>query len=79
MKIITQKYKPYPLLRAFVVANNFSIDQVARKLQMSRSYYLARINGHSEWTLQDIHKIMALMNEPPERMGEFFPPGGRYD
>lgn len=79
MNIITDKYKPYPLVRAFLTANDIDLDKFARKIGKSKSYVVQRLNGHSEWTQDDMYKALDYMQEPHTEMARFFPPGGRYD
>ena len=64
-------------LRGKFAALGMDQNYIARKIGLDRSSVSLRMTGRREWTLSEIYAVMDLINEPYERLNEYFPKGGR--
>ena len=67
--------KPHAKLRGLMVANDYTMPQLARKLGLGKSAMSERLNYHRNgFTLQEAYTIMRLFKVPNEQLHEIFPP-----
>ena len=67
--------KPHAKLRGLMMANDYTMPQLARKLGLGKSAMSERLNYHRNgFTLQEAYTIMRLFKIPNEQLHEIFPP-----
>ena len=69
--------RPFAELRKLMSANDMNQEQLARRIGLSTSCMNDRLNGRFPFTLREAYEIVALFEQPLERLHELFPPGGR--
>ncbi len=54
------------------------VDQayLAKKLHIDASTLSLRFNGKGDWRMSEMYAIMDLIQEPYEKLHEYFPKGG---
>ena len=66
----------YAKLRGALKSHGIEQIDVAEALERSVCYVSHRYTGREPWKQDEMYKMMELINEPFERIHEFFPPGG---
>ena len=67
--------KPHAKLRGLMMANDYTMPQLARKIGIGKSAMSERLNYHRDgFTLQEAYTIMQLFHVPIEQLHEVFPP-----
>ncbi|HPJ03348.1 MAG TPA: helix-turn-helix transcriptional regulator [Candidatus Limiplasma sp.] len=67
--------KPHAKLRGLMMANDYTMPQLARKLGLGKSAMSERLNYHRNgFTLDEAYTIMRLFKVPNEQLHEIFPP-----
>ena len=67
--------KPHAKLRGLMMANDYTMRQLARKLGLGKSAMSERLNYHRNgFTLDEAYTIMRLFKVPNEQLHEIFPP-----
>lgn len=66
----------YKLRRAL---RDMDVDEpyLAELLGRSVSYVSTRMMGLGPWTIDEVYKMLEIINEPPRRMHMYFTPKGR--
>ena len=65
--------KKYLKLRAKLLELDIDRGYLAKKLGVSAQSISNRMNDHFPWTSWEMYATMALINEPPEKLHEYFP------
>ncbi len=76
--------KLYATLRGQMIANEYSMPQLGRKIGLGKSAMSERLNGHKPFTMDEAYTIMTLFHIPIDRLHELFPlkglkSGERYE
>lgn len=66
----------YAKLRGALKSLGIEQIDVAEALGRSTCYVSHRYTGREPWKQDEMYKMMELINEPVERIHEFFPPDG---
>lgn len=68
--------RPFQLLRGAMYANEITQNDMARHLRISVHTISSRLNGHTEWTLEEIYTILDLLGQAPSEIINLFPRHG---
>jgi DNA-binding XRE family transcriptional regulator len=63
-------------LRGIFAELEFDQAYIAEKLHVSQQSISNRMRGKYPWTLDEMYAVMDLIQEPYERLHEYFPKGG---
>lgn len=53
---------------------DFNQRSLAKEIGRSSSYISSRMSGEKDWGLGDCYVILALLQEPIDKLTEYFPP-----
>lgn len=68
--------RPYKALRNLLNERDITSAMLARELGLGVAAVSLRLNDHYPWTAWEMWHIMELLNQPPRKMAEIFPPHG---
>lgn len=68
--------KPYAKLRGKMAENDINGTALANYFGRTPNYISDRLNIKSPWTIDEVYKIMGLLEIPLEEILTYFPPNG---
>ena len=71
--------RKFDLLRRCLHALDIDQAYLAKELGYSRVTVSNKMTGKIPWTMWDMQKVMALIQEPWNRVHEIFPPNGEME
>ena len=71
--------RPFQRLRCLMYEYDVSQVELAQRLRLSAHAVSSKMNGHSQWTLDEMYQIMALFGWPVSDMYVLFPHKGRNE
>lgn len=71
--------RPFQRLRCLMYEHDVSQVELARKLRLSVHTVSSKMNGHSQWTLEEMYEILTMFGWPESEMYVLFPRGGRNE
>lgn len=66
--------RPYSALRGALIANGITVERLAIRLGVGRTYMTERMTGRRSFTTEEAYQILKFIKEPPEAITAFFPP-----
>lgn len=71
--------RPFQRVRSLMYENGLKQTDVARALLVSEHTVSDKLNGHTEWTLSEMYRLLGLFGQPDEELHNLFPPNGCND
>lgn len=68
--------KPYAKLRGKMAEMDINSVALANYLGRSSAYISARLTHKYAWNIDEVYKILELLEIPKEQIAEYFPPNG---
>ena len=66
--------KPHAKLRGLMVANDYNVPQLARKIGLGKTAMSQRLNYRKPFTMLEAYTLLRLFHLPEEQLHEIFPP-----
>lgn len=71
--------RPFQRLRCLMYEHDVSQTDLARRLRLSVHAVSSKMNGHTEWTLDEMYQILIWLGIPASEMYVLFPHKGRNE
>lgn len=71
--------RPYQALRKELCINGIGYTELARSLRVSAGTISRKMNGQSEWTLDECYRTLDLLCKPHSDLTNYFPYKGRNE
>ncbi|PWL41364.1 MAG: hypothetical protein DBY45_10140 [Clostridiales bacterium] len=71
--------KPFRKLRLVMFEKDYTQTILSQKIKMSATSLSKKMRGEGEFTLEEIYRIMDILDISYEQMHEYFPRGGRLN
>lgn len=68
--------RPYKKLRDLLHEAEITLEDLAAELLIGKDTASRKLNCHSEWTCDQMWKIMDLLGQPEHKLHEIFPRNG---
>ena len=66
--------RPHAKLRGLMVANDYTMPQLARKIGLGKSAMSERLNYHRPFSLDEAYTVLRLFHIREDQLHEIFPP-----
>ena len=66
-------------LRKVMVNVDADADVLARKLGVSKTTISKKLNGHTQWKLDEMYTVLDLLGRPASDLPVLFPPSGQNE
>ena len=71
--------RPFQAIRSELYANEIGQELLARRLRISTHTVSRKLNGHTEWTLEECYQVLDLLGRPYADLPALFPRGGKNE
>lgn len=71
--------KPFSRLRKAMKNVDADAYVLARKLRVSTTTISKKLNGHTQWKLDEMYVVLDLLGKPVKDLHLYFPPGGQNE
>ena len=68
--------RPHAKLRGLMMANDYTMPQLARKIGIGKSAMSERLNFRRPFTMDEAYTVLRLFHVPEDQLHEIFPPSG---
>ncbi len=63
----------FPKLYGAMAEVGMTVEELAQRMDRSKTYIQNRLSGEMSWTIKDCYKILKLFRRPTEELLEWFP------
>jgi hypothetical protein len=71
--------RPFKRLREAMADADLDAPELARGLEVSACTISSRLNGHTQWQLDEMYSALQLLGRPTKDLPRLFPPGGQNE
>jgi transcriptional regulator with XRE-family HTH domain len=79
METVVRMARLFKRLREAVADADMDAPELAHELGVSACTISSRLNGHTQWQLDEMYNALRLLGRPASDLPRLFPPGGQNE